>query len=93
MTTETVRINVVVGHGYGVSIRRRDGTELLCSNESGLLPPIWRARKNAVEHKRKLVVQGFKARVVKVSYQVVHNAAHEPTADNQNGDQEHERRN
>lgn len=56
--------------GFAVAIRRKDGTEFLCSAGLGEAPPIWSARnrKHAVEHKRELRRNGFKARVVPVIY-------------------------
>jgi hypothetical protein len=56
--------------GFAVAIRRKDGTEFLCCAGQGNTPPVWAAcnRKYAVAHKRFLIAEGFKARVVPVIY-------------------------
>lgn len=71
MKTKAAQLHAFYGSGYGVSIRRSDGSEFFCANEFGLLPPVWRDRKLAVKHKRGLIAQGFRARVVKVDYRIV----------------------
>jgi hypothetical protein len=61
---------VMPRNGYSVQITRKDGTTFLCSAGLGLLPPVWTLaqRRFAVAHKRDLVAQGFKARVVRVVF-------------------------
>ncbi|WP_124451282.1 hypothetical protein [Paucibacter sp. KBW04] len=58
--------------GWSVSIKRRDGTEFLCCGEQGILPPVWplSQRRFAVAHKRNLLAEGFRARVVRVEFTV-----------------------
>lgn len=56
--------------GWGVAIRRKDGSDFLCASANGILPPVWSSanRRFAVAHKRELIKHGFKARVVCVEY-------------------------
>jgi hypothetical protein len=56
--------------GYSVQITSKDGTTFLASSDLGILPPVWTLsqRRFAVAHKRELRAQGFKARVVRVTF-------------------------
>lgn len=56
--------------GWAVAIRAKDGTTFLACATPGVLPAVWtRAqRRFAVQHKRELVAQGFRARVVRVRF-------------------------
>jgi hypothetical protein len=56
--------------GWSVEIKRKDGTAFLCSSGLGNYPPIWskRNRKYAVEHKKRAIELGHKAKVVSVLY-------------------------
>lgn len=56
--------------GWGVAIKRQDGPEFLASAGNGLLPAVWANayRSYAVAHKRQLIQDGFKARVVRVRF-------------------------
>lgn len=56
--------------GWGIAIRRDDGTEFLASSGHGILPAIWirSQRKYAVQHKRELIAEGFVARVALVLF-------------------------
>lgn len=67
--------------GWGVAIFRENGTHFLCSAGVGDKPAIWckQNRKWAVQHKRELIAEGFKAKVVPVRYKVDYEAqwAHE----------------
>jgi hypothetical protein len=58
--------------GWGVAIRRADGSEFLALSGVGILSAVWplAQRKYAVEHKRELVCTGFVARVVRVAFTV-----------------------
>lgn len=58
--------------GYGVAIRRTDGTEFLSHAGAGMLPAIWSTtqRAFAVRRKRELIAEGFVARVVRVEFVV-----------------------
>jgi len=57
-----------------VAIFREDGTHFLCSTGVGDKPAVWhrRNRRYAVEHKKELIKEGFKAKVVPVRYHVTY---------------------
>lgn len=56
--------------GWGVQITRKDGTKFLASSGAGILSPVWvnSQRKYAVQWKKDLVKEGFKAKVVPVCF-------------------------
>jgi hypothetical protein len=56
--------------GWGCAIKRKDGSEFLAVAGNGLLPAVWANayRSYAVAHKRQLIQEGFKARVVRVRF-------------------------
>lgn len=54
--------------GFSVVIKREDGSEFLCCSDPGILPPVFVQRKWAVQHKRKLIAEGFTCRVVPVTF-------------------------
>jgi hypothetical protein len=56
--------------GYSVQITRKDGTTFLCAAGIGIAPPIWtlQQRRYAVAHKRDLILNGFDAKVVRVTF-------------------------
>lgn len=60
------------GEGWGVAIYRRDGTHFLCASGVGDAPALWAKpnRKMAVAHKRTLILTGFRAKVVPLSYSI-----------------------
>ncbi len=57
--------------GWSVAIKRKDGSEFLCSSGIGDVPPVWvnSNRRFAVVHKRSLRAAGFDCRVVKIEYE------------------------
>lgn len=55
-------------NGYGVAIRRDDGSEFLACSGNGLLPFVTIQRKWAVKHKRELIADQFNCRVVPVRF-------------------------
>lgn len=57
-------------NGYSVQIKRADGSAFLCASDQGILPPVWTLsqRRYAVQHKRELIAQGFRAKVVRVAF-------------------------
>ena len=59
-----------IEQGFAVQITRSDGSTFLCAANGGVLTPVWpRAqRKHAAAHKRDLIAQGFKAKVVPVEF-------------------------
>jgi len=61
---------VNVRRGWGVAIRRDDGSEFLAYSGLGILPAVWtRAqRRFAVAHRRDLRSQGFNAHVIEVKF-------------------------
>ena len=56
--------------GWGVEIIRKDGSSFLSCSSHGVLPAIWThsQRRFAVICKRELIAEGFKARVVPVTF-------------------------
>ena len=54
--------------GYGVEIRRDDGSTFLSSGGGGVLPAVWTQAVWAVRHKEELLQHGFTCRVVEVKY-------------------------
>lgn len=57
--------------GWAIAIKRStDGTEFFASSGNGILPAVFpkNKRKHAVEHKRDLIMHGFKCRIVPVEY-------------------------
>jgi len=59
-----------IEQGFAVQIARDDGSTFLCAANGGVLTQVWpRAqRKYAVSHKRDLIANGFKAKVVAVEF-------------------------
>jgi len=56
--------------GWGVAITRDDGTRFLANSGGGIGRAVWphSQRKYAVAHKRELLGEGFKARVVPILF-------------------------
>ena len=54
--------------GWSVAIRRTDESEFLACAHPGILPAVHLKRRYAVAHKRELVANKFKCRVVRVRF-------------------------
>jgi len=61
---------VIQLNGFCVQIRRADGSTFLSGSHPGTYPAVWckSNRKYAVDHKRELRCQGFRCRVVPVTF-------------------------
>lgn len=61
---------LVPRQGYGVEIRRADGTTFLSTAGHGVVPAIWNLsnRRYAAIHKNEMRDEGFDARLVRVIF-------------------------
>lgn len=57
--------------GFSVAIKRKDGSEFLACGSRGVLPSVFIERRWAVQHKRELIAENFKCRVVPVFWSAV----------------------
>lgn len=65
---EIVRLRRQPRKGFSVAIERKDGSTFLACSNPGLLPAVFRVRKQAVRYKGDLIAHGFKCRVVVVKF-------------------------